>query len=83
MINRAAQNIPQYVKLFSKTMQCSSAQKELINAPSEEFISNRQALKKNTWRDLDPTGLVLLIKFRNLKPLILVTQNNSFEKCQS
>ena len=58
MINRAAQNIPQYVKLFTKNLQCSSAQKELINVPSEEFVSNRQALKKNVWRNLDPTGLV-------------------------
>ena len=70
MINRAAQGICQTLKLLPKNTQWFSEEREIINAPPEKYANNRQALKKNTWRDLDPTGFVDLSITRNRKPRI-------------
>ena len=60
MIFRAAQGLVQHIRLISKSIQPASSQKDIINTPSWEYVSSRSALKANIWRDLDPTGLVLL-----------------------
>lgn len=72
MINRTAQTVVSCCRILTRTVQPVSTETELINSPPAKYADNREALKANTWRDLDVTGYVKVASLRNLKLRISV-----------
>lgn len=79
MINRvfkkSLENMTRSIYAFSNT--------SLINAPPAKYVNSRDALKHNTWRDIDETGKVLFHIRRDPKRHISVSLNNGSRKSQS